>query len=107
MRDGDGAILGVDGDAEVVGDARETALVGVEHRLKADAALLPLVALEIIMEHLILYLKLFSLAYLLPDPAAPGSNHSSGVFFRKISNFALLIYSALLMQWTVKICLKG
>ena len=40
-----------------------------------------------------------SLAYLLPDPAYPGSDHGSGGFFfqfsEKISDFAVLIKSPL------------
>ena len=42
------------------------------------------------------------LAYLLMDPAAPGFNHGFGVYFsEKYSDFAVVIASRLLIQWTL------
>ena len=46
------------------------------------------------------------LAYFLPDPAAPSSNHSSEVVFRTNSDIAGLIDSTLLIQWIVKNLIK-
>ena len=43
------------------------------------------------------------LVNVLPDPAAPVFNHGSGVkFFIKKIDVSVLVYSTLLMQWTVK-----
>ena len=41
------------------------------------------------------------LAYLFPDTAAPGSNHSSSVFLEKILNFGELIVSSVLLRGSV------
>ena len=46
------------------------------------------------------------LGYLGLESAAPGSNHGSRVFFRKISDVAVLIDTTLLVQWTLKSLIK-
>ena len=45
-------------------------------------------------------------AYLLPDPAASDSNHSSGGFFETFFDAAVLIENKLLIQGTVKSLIK-
>ena len=42
------------------------------------------------------------LAFLLPDPAALGSNHGSGGLFEKNSDVAVLIDSTLHLRWIAK-----